>query len=98
MNPERVYTVLREPHISEKSTLCAEYNNQYVFKVSIDAKKSEVKQAIEKLFDVKVSGVQTLVVKGKMKRNRFGFNRKPGWKKAYVSLEQGHSIDIASPE
>lgn len=98
MNPERVFTVLREPHISEKSTLRAEMDNQYVFKVAIDATKAEVKQAVEKVFNVKVNGVQTIKVKGKMKRNRFGFNRKPSWKKAYVSLEQGHSIDFASPE
>ncbi len=98
MNPERVFVVLREPHISEKSTLCTEYNNQYVFKVANDATKNEVKQAVEKLFKVKVEGVQTIRVKGKMKRNRFGYNRKPNWKKAYVSLAQGHSIDITAPE
>lgn len=98
MNPERVFTVLREPHISEKSTLCAEYNNQYVFKVAIDSTKDEIKQAVEKLFSVKVNGVQTIRAKGKVKRNRFGYARKPNWKKAYVSLEQGHSIDLTSPE
>lgn len=98
MNPERVFTVVREPHISEKATLCAEYNNQYVFKVAIDATKPEVKQAVETLFKVKVTGVQTVRNKGKVKRNRFGFNRKPNWKKAYVSLEEGHTIDITSPE
>ena len=98
MNPERVFTVLREPHVSEKASICTELNNQYVFKVSVDAKKSEVRTAVEKLFDVKVSGVQTIKVKGKVKRNRYGFSRKPAWKKAYVSLEQGHSIDFALAE
>ncbi len=94
MNPERVFTVLHSPHVSEKSTLRTEMDNQYVFRVDGTATKSEVKTAVEQLFKVKVTGVQTLHVKGKLKRNRYGFSRKPSWKKAYVSLEQGHSIDF----
>lgn len=94
MNPERVYTVLRQPHISEKSTLRTEMDNQYVFKVDTAASKADVKKAVEQLFKVKVTNVQTLTVKGKLKRNRFGYSRKPSWKKAYVSLQQGDSIDF----
>lgn len=93
---ERLYTVLRAPHISEKASLKMELNNQYVFKVSVDATKAEVKAAVEKLFDVKVEGVQTLNMKGKVKRNRYGYSRKPSWKKAYVSLQQGQTIDFAT--
>ncbi len=94
MNSERIFTVLRMPHVSEKSTLRTEMDNQYVFKVAGTATKAQVKTAVEQLFKVKVTGVQTLNVKGKLKRNRHGFNRKPSWKKAYVSLQQGDSIDF----
>lgn len=93
---ERLYTVLRAPHVSEKTSLRMELDNQYVFKVSVDSTKAEIKAAVEKLFEVKVSGVQTLNMKGKVKRNKYGYSRKPSWKKAYVSLEQGQSIDFAT--
>ena len=73
-------------------------NNQYVFKVAVDATKLEVKKAVEQLFKVKVDNVTTIKVKGKVKRNRFGFSTKPTWKKAYVRLEQGQEIDFASAE
>jgi len=96
MNPERIYKVLLGPHISEKAAVSAEGGNQVVFKVLPGATKLEVKKAVEKLFNVKVLGVQTLNVKGKVKRNKFGEVRKPSWKKAYVRLEQGHDIDFAT--
>ncbi len=95
MNPERVYTVLQAPHLSEKASLAGESGNQFVFRVAVDATKREVKLAVEKLFKVKVKQVRTLNVKGKVKRNRFGFSKKPDWKKAYVSLHEGHDIDLA---
>jgi len=76
----------------------ADLNNQYVFKVSLDATKSEVKTAVEALFKVKVETVTTLRVKGKMKRNRFGYTTKPSWKKAYVTVAQGQEIDLATVE
>lgn len=95
MNPERVFKVLQAPHISEKAAACAEVGNQVVFRVAVDATKLEIKKAVEKLFSVKVLGVQTLNVKGKVKRNRFGIVKKPSWKKAYVRLEQGQDIDFA---
>jgi large subunit ribosomal protein L23 len=96
MNPERIYKVLLGPHISEKAANSAEAGNQVVFKVLPTATKLEVKKAVEKLFSVKVLGVQTLNVKGKVKRNKFGVVKKPSWKKAYVRLEQGHDIDFAT--
>ncbi len=95
MNTERIYQVLRGPHVSEKTAISAEESNQVVFKVAVDASKLEVKKAVEMLFKVKVSNVSTAVVKGKTKRNRFGLSTKPTWKKAYVRLEQGHDIDFA---
>ncbi len=98
MNQERVFQVLVGPHVSEKAAIIAEQSNQYVFKVAVDATKPEIKKSVEQLFKVKVSAVRTLKVKGKVKRNRFGFSTKPTWKKAYVRLEQGQDIDFASAE
>ena len=98
MNQERVFQVLLGPHVSEKAAIVADLNNQYVFRVAIDATKREVRNAVEQLFKVNVDDVQTLKVKGKVKRNRYGFSTKPSWKKAYVRLEQGQEIDFASAE
>jgi large subunit ribosomal protein L23 len=98
MNQERIFQVLVGPHVSEKAAIVADANNQYVFKVAVDATKSEIKKSVEQLFDVKVSDVNTLKVKGKVKRNRYGYSTKPTWKKAYVRLEQGQDIDFASAE
>jgi large subunit ribosomal protein L23 len=98
MNQERVFKVLLGPHISEKSAIGADENNQYAFKVATDATKLEVRGAVEQLFKVKVAGVQLLNVKGKVKRNRYGFSKRPDWKKAYVRLEQGQEIDFAVAE
>ena len=94
MNKERVFQVLKGPHASEKAAIVADTSNQYVFKVAVDATKLEVKKAVEQLFDVKVREVNTLRVKGKVKRNRFGLSTKSTWKKAYVKLEQGQDIDF----
>ena len=98
MNQERIFQVLVGPHVSEKAAIIAEQSNQYVFKVAVDATKAEVKKSVEQLFKVKVNAVRTLKVKGKVKRNRFGFSTKPTWKKAYVRLEQGQDIDFAVVE
>ncbi|MDB4476085.1 50S ribosomal protein L23 [bacterium] len=98
MNRERVFQVLMGPHVSEKAAIVADANNQYVFKVAVDATKSEIRKSVEQLFKVSVEDVQTLVVKGKMKRNRYGFSHKPTWKKAYVRVAQGQDIDFAVAE
>ena len=95
MNQERVFQVLVGPHASEKAAIVADLSNQYVFKVAIDATKAEIKKSVEQLFNVKVSEVNTLRVKGKVKRNKHGFTTKSTWKKAYVKLEQGQDIDFA---
>ena len=94
MNPERVFQILLGPHVSEKAAIVAEGNNQYVFKVTLDATKDEIKASVEQLFKVKVEDVQTLRVKGKSKRNRYGWSTKPSWKKAYVRLEQGQDMTL----
>lgn len=97
ISQERLYKVLLAPVISEKSSMAAESANQVVFKVQADAQKEEIKAAVEKLFDVKVEGVSTLVVKGKTKRTRHGLGRS-NWKKAYVRLAEGQDIDFAVAE
>lgn len=98
MNQERVFQVLVGPHVSEKAAIVADENNQFVFKVAVDATKLEIKKSVEQLFKVNVNAVRTLKVKGKVKRNRYGYSTKPTWKKAYVRLEQGQDIDFASVE
>lgn len=94
MNQERVYQVLRGPHISEKSTLIADEANQVVFTVAKDATKREIKAAVEQLFEVKVRDVRVVNVIGK--RKSFGRvpGKRPDWKKAYVALEAGEELDF----
>jgi large subunit ribosomal protein L23 len=94
MNQERVYTVLIEPHFSEKVAIQGEANNQYGFKVARDASKAEIKEAVETLFGVSVDKVTTLNVKGKSKRSTRGVSRKKNWKKAYVRVADGQELDF----
>lgn len=96
MNQERIYRVISAPIISEKAAVLSDLSGQVVFKVLLDASKLEIKAAIEKLFNVRVAQVRTLRVKGKRKLNKYGEVRRGDWKKAYVRLEAGHSIDFAS--
>ncbi|RUO72820.1 50S ribosomal protein L23 [Idiomarina seosinensis] len=94
MREERLLKVILAPHVSEKSTDTAETNNTVVFKVAKDATKSEIKAAVEKLFEVEVENVRTVNVKGKTKRTGFRFGKRNDWKKAYVSLQEGADIDF----
>jgi len=96
MNEQRLFQVIRAPHISEKAAIVGDASNQHVFKVAEDAKKSEIKEAVEQIFKVKVAAVRTLKVKGKSKRQGVRLGHRNDWKKAYVSLEQGHEIDLAA--
>ena len=97
MNPERLYSVLVEPHITEKSTNLGASSNQYAFKVARDATKRAIKSAVEELFSVNVRDVTTLNVKGKVKRNFRGvISRHKNWKKAYVRLADGESLDYTA--
>lgn len=96
MSQERLYKVLLAPVVSEKAVGTADVATQFVFKVVKDAKKPEIKAAVEKMFDVKVEGVRTLIVKGKTKRTRFGLGKRSDWKKAYVKLAEGYDIDFAT--
>jgi large subunit ribosomal protein L23 len=91
----RHYDVIKSPLITEKSSLVAE-QNQVVFKVASDATKPQIKAAVEKLFDVKVTSVNTLVQKGKTKRFKGILGRRSDVKKAIVTLAEGHSIDVTT--
>ena len=87
--------IIRSPLITEKGSLVAE-NNQVVFKVAMDATKPQIKAAVEKLFNVKVKAVNTIVRKGKLKTFKGIQALQSDTKKAIVTLEPGHSIDIGS--
>jgi large subunit ribosomal protein L23 len=94
MNKERLMTVLIQPHVSEKAATVQEKANQYVFRVRDDASKAEVKQAVEMMFEVKVEGVNLLNRPGKTRRFKNIAGRRNGFKKAYVRLESGQTIDF----
>ncbi len=94
MNKERIYQVLRAPHVSEKTARIGGEGNQYVFKVATDANKSEIKAAVEMLFDVKVENVNVSNVKGKTKAFRMRPGKRSDWKKAYIRIADGQTIDV----
>jgi large subunit ribosomal protein L23 len=93
MSRERLATVLVAPHITEKTALAMQNANQYAFKVRRDANKTEIKQAVEMMFDVKVAGVQVSNEPGKDRRFGARMGRTQDWKKAYVRLAEGQAID-----
>ncbi|MEO1249028.1 MAG: 50S ribosomal protein L23 [Pseudomonadota bacterium] len=95
VSTERMYELVRSPVVTEKSTLITE-NNQVTFRVANDATKPEIKAAIEKLFDVKVEKVNTLITKGKTKRFRGIKGRRSDEKKAIVTLAEGQQIDVST--
>jgi large subunit ribosomal protein L23 len=91
----RMYEVIRAPLITEKTTNGSEHS-QVTFKVAADATKPEIKQAVEGLFKVKVKAVNTVTVKGKSKVFRGRPGMRSDWKKAIVSLVEGHKIDVTT--
>lgn len=95
MNKADHYDVIVSPVITEKATM-ASSNNQVVFEISMTATKPQVKEAVEGLFGVKVKAVNTLRQKGKMKRFRGFKGKRKDTKKAIVTLEEGHSIDVTT--
>lgn len=94
MNQERIYQIIRRPHISEKSAMAADKRGQITFEVAKDANKAEIKAAVEKLFDVTVTDIKTSVVKGKVKRFGRTLGKRSDWKKASVRLKDGDDIDF----
>jgi large subunit ribosomal protein L23 len=91
----RHYDIIVAPVVTEKATVASEHN-KIVFKVAVKATKPQIKEAIEKLFDVKVKSVNTLVRKGKTKVFRGQFGSQSNVKRAIVTLEEGHRIDVTT--
>ena len=89
-----MFDVIRAPRVSEKTARLQEVSNQYVFEVATTATKADVKAAIEQLFDVRVEAVNVVNVKGKNKSFKFRSGRRGDWRKAYVTLAEGQSIDV----
>ncbi len=89
------YDVIRKPVITEKATMASE-NGAVVFEVAMDAAKPQIKEAVEALFGVKVKAVNTAITKGKVKRFRGALGRRNHIKKAYVTLEEGNTIDVTT--
>ncbi len=95
VSAERMLSIIRSPVITEKATALSAAN-QVVFRVPLDASKPEIRAAIETLFNVKVQAVNTLIMKGKVKRFRGRSGRRSNWKKAMVRLAPGFSIDLTT--
>lgn len=89
-----IYDVIKRPVISEKSTALAEVGNRYVFEVATQANKHEIKDAVQRLFNVKVSEVRTMTMQGKNKRVGMHQIKRANWKKAIVTLPEGQKIDF----
>ena len=89
------YDVIRKPIITEKTTMASEAG-AVVFEVAIDANKPQIKDAVENLFNVKVKAVNTTITKGKTKRFRGQLGKRKDVKKAYVTLEEGNTIDVTT--
>lgn len=94
MSNAKILSVLRAPRVSEKTARLQEASNQYVFEVATSATKADVKAAVEQLFNVKVEAVNVVNVKGKVKSFRFREGRRNDWRKAYVRLADGQTIDV----
>ncbi|NEZ05246.1 50S ribosomal protein L23 [Wenzhouxiangella sp. XN201] len=93
MKTERMYQIIRRPHVSEKTAMLQADSNQYVFEVRSDASKGDIKRAVEGLFEVDVEQVRVVNVKGKQKSFRLVPGRQKGWKKAYVRVRGGQTIE-----
>ncbi len=92
----RLMNILRAPIISEKGNLVSDKSNTASFKVLRDASKGEIKQAVEKIFGVTVTSVNTINVAGKARRSAHGMGRRSDWKKAYVQIQKGQQVDLDS--
>jgi len=89
-----IYSVIKKPHVTEKTSLGSDSTNTVSLIVDRDANKIEIKQAVETLFKVQVSNVRTVNVAGKVKRFGKTTAKRSNWKKAYVTLQEGQSIDF----
>jgi large subunit ribosomal protein L23 len=93
VNREQLMSVLIAPHVTEKTSLAMQNHNQYTFRVRRDATKTDIRKAVELMFEVKVAGVQVVNEPGKVRRFGKLAGRTQDWKKAYVSLVSGQTID-----
>lgn len=98
MSQERLMKVLLAPLMSEKTARLADRNRQFAFKVAVNATKPEIRQAVEMLFNVKVTGVQVANMPGKTKRFGQTFGKRSDWKKAFVTLAEGNDINFMGAE
>lgn len=89
-----LHEIIRKPLITEKANLLKEEAQVVAFEVARSANKIEIKQAVEKAFDVKVKAVNTVLLRGKVKRVGYNLGQRNNWKKAYVTLEEGQNIDF----
>lgn len=96
MNDAKLYNVIRAPRVSEKTARLQELSNQYVFEVATTATKADVKVAVEKLFNVSVEAVNVVNVKGKSRSFKFRDGSRKDWRKAYVKLADGQTIDVTA--
>lgn len=96
LNKYQLASVLEAPIITEKATVAADANKQFVFKVQKQATKKQVKSAVEVMFNVEVDSVRVLNVKGKQKRFGRTLGQRSDWKKAYVKLKPGHDIEFSA--
>ena len=89
-----LYNVIKAPYLTEKVSSLMGESNQYAFKVDSNATKLQIKKAIEGYFSVNVKNVNVVKVQGKNKRSRYRIKKRPDWKKAYVRLAEGESIEV----
>lgn len=94
MSSKNMHSVLRRPMVTEKTTIQKEDDNQVVFRVRIDANKVQIREAVERLLEVKVTSVNTAIVRGKTKRMGRKFGKRPNWKKAVVTLAPGEDVEF----
>ena len=91
-----LYSVIKSPYLTEKVSSLMGEANQYAFKVDVNATKLQIKKAVEGYFSVDVENVNVVKVNGKNKRSRYRIKKRPDWKKAYVRLAQGQSIEVGT--
>ena len=98
MNKDRLYKILLNPRVTEKTARVGDDSNQYVFQVAKDANKAEVRAAVESLFEVNVESVRIVNVKGKSKTFKLRPGKRNDWKKAYVRVQEGQTLDFLGAE
>jgi large subunit ribosomal protein L23 len=98
MKKNRLYRILLSPRVTEKTSLVGDQSNQYVFEVAPDADKAEIRAAVEELFEVNVESVRVVNVKGKNKTFKLRPGRRNNWKKAYVRIQEGQTLDFLGGE